>query len=66
MDLESEARRHQGVVSDGRTIGKHLGIIKNRIEAVCGTRGGHQRALSRWTDGWWWVEQKKYLFPNGS
>jgi len=37
---------------DGRALSKHYGAIKNRMEAVCETRGLHQRALSPWIDGW--------------
>jgi len=33
------ARRHHGMVSDGRALSKHSGAIKNRMEAVCETRG---------------------------
>ena len=44
------ARRYQGVVPDGRTLCKHLGTAKNRMETIRGMRDRHQRALSPWID----------------
>jgi len=46
------ARRHQGMVPDGRALSKLAGAIKNWMETVCETRGWHQRALSPWIVGW--------------
>jgi len=46
----------KGMVPDGRALSKQYGVIKNWMEAVCETRGWHQRALSPWIDesmdGW--------------
>jgi len=41
----------QGMVPDRCAHSKHSGAIKNRMEAVCLTRGWHQQALSPWIDG---------------
>ena len=46
------ARRHQGVVPDGDTRGKHAGTVEVQVETICGKRGQHLRALSPWIDGW--------------
>jgi len=49
------ARRHQGMVPDGRTLSKHSGAIMNRMEAACETRGWHQwvhGSMDGWIDGW--------------
>jgi len=44
------ARRYQGLVSDGNS--KHIGTIKNRMEAVCKTRGRHQTGIDGWKECW--------------
>ena len=64
------ARRYQGVVLDARTLCKHLGAVKNRMEKIRGMRGRQQRALGPWIAGWmaehiticcwivFWIERK--------